>query len=251
MDITLETASPSDERPLISGRMLAIGVTLLTALAVFTLALSLSSGWIGRALLADRRSDSLTPHTIAIGLDRLRIEENAVRFERQRHDGVLSRVDLALLWPEMRGFSEADRLRFDDIRQSSGLIFLQISQSTMSRDMSGRLEPIYKQLFDGDPEPGPYGLTAHRFRAGSGYDGEILYTAQRPGMADFAVRCLVNGGADSQGDGPSVDACQRDIHVGHDLSVLYRFSRQKLADWHRIDDAVTAFVSSRLVADLQ
>ncbi|MBB4008012.1 hypothetical protein [Allorhizobium taibaishanense] len=251
MDITVDTASSSEDRPLISAGMLAVGVTLLVALALFTLALSFSSGWIGHALLADRRSESLTSHMTTIGLDRLRIEENAVRFERQRHDGVLSRVDLALLWPEMRGFSEVDRLRFDDIRQSSGLIFLQISQSTMSRDMSGRLEPIYKQLFEGDPEPGPYGLTAHRFRAGSGYDGEILYTATRPGMPDFAIRCLVNGGTKGQDDGPALDACQRDIHVGHDLSVLYRFSRQKLADWRRIDDAVAAFVNSRLVGDPQ
>ncbi|BCH54334.1 hypothetical protein ACQZ61_12840 [Agrobacterium vitis] len=246
MDHAVKSPTTTMDKPLISNRTLTVCFAVLGLLLVFSLALFLGSDWIGRALTSDRRSESTTPRAITIGLDHLRIEDNTIRFQRQRHDGTLARVDLALTWPEMRGYSQADRLRFDDISQSNQLLFLQISQSTMSRDMSGRIEPIYKQLFEGAPQPGPFGLTGHRFRAGSGYDGEILYTAPRPGRPDFAIRCLSPDQAGLQQDGPTVDTCQRDLNAGHDLSVLYRFSRQKLADWRQIDSAVEEFVASRL-----
>jgi hypothetical protein len=40
--------------------------------------------------------------------------------------------------------------------------------------------------------------------------------------------------------------CQRDIKVGKDLSVLYRFSSTLLGDWDHIDAAIQTFVESRL-----
>jgi hypothetical protein len=41
--------------------------------------------------------------------------------------------------------------------------------------------------------------------------------------------------------------CQRDIKVGRDLSVLYRFSSSHLDDWEHIDAAIRTFVDARLV----
>lgn len=64
------------------------------------------------------------------------------------------------------------------------LIFLQISQSTMSRDMSGRVEPIYRHLFEGEAQPGPAGLTLHNMKQNSGL--------RRRNAADCAAR---RGGA--------------------------------------------------------
>jgi hypothetical protein len=39
--------------------------------------------------------------------------------------------------------------------------------------------------------------------------------------------------------------CQRDIHVGEDLTVLYRYSSRLIGDWAAIDQAVRQFVESR------
>ncbi|MBB4953367.1 hypothetical protein H4S14_001365 [Agrobacterium vitis] len=230
------------EKPLLSRRQnIIIGATVV-CLALFSISLTALSDTIGHALLLGDHSESETPRRITIGLDSLKIEDNAIRFDRQRHDGPTVRLDLALMWPEMRGYTFSNRLRFDDATQTNQLIFLQMTQSTMSQDMSGRVGPIYSQLFDGAALKGPYGLTAHRLRPGSGYDGEILYTAPRQNTADYAIRCMGTETSDDQ----SIDDCQRDIHLGNDLSVLYRFSRKNLMDWQKIDEAVVAYVSQRL-----
>ncbi|MNL64195.1 hypothetical protein D3C87_1883880 [compost metagenome] len=113
----------------------------------------------------------------------------------------------------------------------------------MSRDMSGRLEPIYTQVFEGAASPGPNGLTRHGVKASSSYAGEAFFIAQRQGEPAYVVRCLE---PDANEASTSAD-CQRDIHVGKDLVVLYRFSRNLLPQWREIDNAVGGFVKSHLV----
>lgn len=239
-----EDKGPDQEKPLLSSRHKMAIAAVVGFLALFSVTLTYFSDALGQLLLLGNHSNSQTIRKITIGLDQLQIEENAIRFDRQRHDGKAMRVDLALTWPEMRGYSVADRLRFDDINQTNRLIFIQISQSTMSQDMSGRVVPIYSQLFDGAPQDGPFGLTIHHLKAGSGYDGEILYTAKRPGTTDYAIRCMDAKTLNDQ----AIDDCQRDIHLGNDLSVLYRFSRKNLSDWQKIDEAVTTYVTQRITA---
>ena len=77
-----------------------------------------------------------------IGQDHIRLPANTIRFEEQRRPGRTERVDLYLTWPEMNGYSNDERIRFNDATRPESLIFLNLSQSTMSRDMSGRLAPF-------------------------------------------------------------------------------------------------------------
>ena len=113
----------------------------------------------------------------------------------------------------------------------------------MSRDMSGRLEPIYTQVFDGPASAGPNGLTRHGVKATSSYAGETFLVAERKGEPPYVVRCLEPAANDAS---TSAD-CQRDIHAGKDLVVLYRFSRNLLPQWREIDEAVEGFVKSHIV----
>jgi hypothetical protein len=83
----------------------------------------------------------------------------------------------------------------------------------------------------------------HRLRTDSGYGNEVIFTAPRPGRPDYVVRCLLP----AEGQAPTSGDCQRDIHLGSDLTVLYRFSSAILNDWDHIDAAITAFVETRLV----
>lgn len=228
-----------DERaPLISPRFLMIATLTITALACASLLIS----WYGRAygerLSRAGHSESTDIVEINIGRDRLSLPENTIRFEEQRRGGDAERVDLYLLWPEMTGYSSAKRRRFDDIDLSQSLIFLQISQSTMSRDMSGRLEPIYMNLLEPEQQAGPAGLTLRTFRDGTGYEGEALLTAVTGDGAHYAIRCVMPKTVDQA----SSSDCQRDIHVGEDLTVLYRFSSRLLDDWQAIDTAVHDYV---------
>ncbi|NLS15888.1 hypothetical protein HGP16_04840 [Rhizobium sp. P40RR-XXII] len=238
----LSSASMIEERPLISSGVvyrLTAGVAVLAAL---TVAISIGGHWLGGKISLAGHTIDAKPISVTIGDDTLHLAANTIRFPSERVNGAAERIDLYLTWPQMQGYSEVDRLRFDDISQSSSLIFLQVSQSTMSRDMSGRLAPIYSQLMDGAAYAGPFGLTAHRLRADAGYNGEVLLTAPRSGESDYVVRCLLPSSPALATSGD----CQRDVKLGRDLSVLYRFSSNQLGDWRAMDAAVQNFIGARL-----
>lgn len=230
-----------EQAPLISTRFLVMVTLSVLLLATASVAIS----WFGRAY-GERLS--LAGHTedteifeITIGRDQLSLPANTIRFEQQRHTGSAERVDLYLLWPELTGYSSAERRRFDDLSLAHSLIFLQLSQSTMSRDMSGRVEPIYRHVLEPGTMPGPAGLTLHRFRSGTGYEGESLLTGTLPDGAAYAIRCMLPDTPENAGSSD----CQRDIHVGEDLTILYRFSSRMLTDWQAIDAAVRDYVERR------
>ncbi len=228
--------------PLISNRFLLIATSVIALLAALSLAIHVFGRTLGEEIALAGHSDSTSRLSIGIGQDELQIEANTIRFAEQRREGESERLDLHLLWPEMTGYSREFRRRFDDINSSNTLLFLQLSQSTMSRDMSGRIEPIYSLLFEGLAQQGPAGLTLHRFRHGTGYDNEVLLTANLPDGTGYAVRCMLPSepALATSGD------CQRDIHVGRDLTVLYRFSSLMLRDWQAMDAAIRQFVEARL-----
>ncbi|PYB71209.1 hypothetical protein [Rhizobium wuzhouense] len=227
--------------PLFSARFLLASVIAIALLALASLGINVYGHLYGAQLALAGHSDSLDVYDITIGRDTLHLTANTLRFEPQRRSGAAERVDLQLHWPSMEGYSQALRLAFDDLGQAQSLLFLQVSQSTMSRDMSGRIEPIYRHLTIGPADVGPGGLQMHRFRPGTGFEGEVLLTADDGDGGQYAVRCLIPT-ADKLA---SSSDCQRDIHVGEDLSVLYRFSSRLLPEWKQIDAAVRSYVEQR------
>jgi hypothetical protein len=229
--------------PLLSPRFaykVAAVVGLLAALAV---AISFTGRWLGENLALAGHSSSRETYDIFIGQDHLRLPANIIRFENQRMTRVAERVDLYLTWPALEGYSDETRYLFNDVNHPENLIFLQIAQSTMSRDMSGRLAPIYAHVFESAPRAGPAGLARHDAKVSSSYVGEVFFTAPRPGRPAYALRCLLPA---SSATSSSAD-CQRDIHVGKDLAVLYRFSARLLPQWQAIDESVESFIRDRLV----
>jgi len=243
MALSSSIATSDNPLPLLSRRF-AFGLSvLIVLLLVLTSAIALGGRWVGQRLSLAGHTLSTETYDITIGEDSLRLAANTIRFPSERVAGVSERVDLYLTFPEMQGYSEANRLNFNDISRSSSLVFLQLSQGTMSRDMSGRLEPIYSHLTEGRPFAGPNGLTAHRLRADAGYAAETLLTAPRPGKPDYVVRCILPPTPDKATAGD----CQRDIKIGNDLSLLYRFSSTRLGDWDHIDAALQQFVETRLI----
>jgi hypothetical protein len=232
----------TDDTPLISNRFLYRLTGAIAMLALLTAGISVGGRWFGEKISLAGHTSSEEIVALQIGQDKVNLPANVLRFRDQRRSGIAERADLYLTWPELSGYRSELRSRFDNVEQASSLIFLQLSQSTMSRDMSGRLEPIYSKLFEGPTERGSYGLTLHHLSAEAGYGREVLLTASRPGESDYAVRCLLP----DAGERPTSGDCQRDISIGQDLSVLYRFSSDLLKDWKHIDAAVRTFVESRL-----
>lgn len=232
-----------DHAPLISNRLLTRLTVGVAVLAGLTLAISVAGRALGERIALAGHTESAEAVDVVIGQDQIRLPANTIRFEEQRRPGRTERVDLYLTWPEMNGYSNAERIRFNDATRPESLIFLNLSQSTMSRDMSGRLAPIYSHLFDDRTEPGPAGLTMQPLRENSGYGDEVFFTGTLPDGADYAVRCMMPA---DESQSTSAD-CQRDIHIGRDLSVLYRFSSRLLPQWQAMEARVRDYLAASLV----
>lgn len=239
------TTGEETHTPLISNRLLTRLTIGVAALAALTVAISLGGRLMGERIALAGHTESTDVLDIIVGQDHVRLPANTIRFEEQRRIGRAERIDLYLTWPEMAGYSNAERLRFNDAGRPESLVFLNLSQSTMSKDMSGRLGPIYSQLFDERSEPGPAGLVLRRLKGNSAYGDEVFFTGTLPDGADYAVRCMMP--ADEK-QSTSAD-CQRDIHIGRDLSVLYRFSSRLLPQWQAIEARMRDYLGRALVED--
>lgn len=239
----IATIADDGHAPLLSNRLLTrltIGVAVLAGL---TVGISIAGRMLGERIALAGHTENSAPVDVVIGQDQIRLPANVIRFEEQRHTGLAERVDLYLTWPEMQGYSNPERSRFNDANRPESLVFLSLSQSTMSKDMSGRLEPIYSHLFDGQTELGPAALTLRHLKDNSGYGNEVFFTGTLPDGADYAVRCMMPADDTSS---TSAD-CQRDIHIGSDLSVLYRFSSRLLPQWQAMEARVRDYLGQSLI----
>lgn len=235
-------ADTGNHRPLFDGAFLKKACLAVTLIVALLFAINVAGRWIGKRIATGGQSVSTETIAVTLGEDHLSLTANTIRFASQRQGGETERVDLYLSWPDMEGYTSEKKNLFDDPDQTGSVIFLQLSRSTMSRDMSGRLEHVYRGLFEGEPQKLRYGLTLHRLRENSGYGNEVIITGKNTTGPDYAVRCIFP----SSGTPATGGDCQRDIHIGKDLSVLYRFSSTHLAEWQQIEDNVRTYVSQRL-----
>ncbi len=211
---------------------------VFAALALASAAISLVGKLVGPSLLLVGNTTDTTRREVVIGNNVLAVPANMIRFERGRHDGEAEKLDLFMHWPDLDGYSTALRDAFSDVDGSRSIVFVQISPQIMSRDMSGRLEPIYRHLIEGPASNGPAGLQVYRLKRQAGYLDELLVVGQRSGQEPFVARCLSGPSARD-----SLAACERDVHFGDGLSAIYRFSDHLLGEWKSLDAAVTTRIA--------
>ena len=202
--------------------------------------------WIGESVLDYRddialagKSSDPTPVTFTVAGETLTVPGNTVRFASTRGGGTVARVELLLRWPGLEGFSATNADIFRDPSSLAPLIYVTIAPRETPLDMDDRLSSIYAGYFGGDPFAGPSGLTGRNMTADSGYGGEEVYFA-RTGPVRFAARCT----AEASADVPAT--CIRDVNIGGNLSLLYRFNRFYLGDWAAMDRELKAAASSFL-----
>jgi hypothetical protein len=212
---------------------------VLAVLALLSAAISVAGKWIGREIAMAGHTDSRIVHEIVIGNDVLSVPANMIRFESARRQGVTNRLDLYVRWPDMTGYSDETRDDFNHLDGSKRILFLAFEQRMMSRDMSGRYEPIYRSLVESAGKPGPGGLTVHPFTAQSGYMDEVLIVGKEGASAPFVARCLAGEQARQ-----SLAPCERDIHVGNGLNLVYRMPAELAGSWREVDAAVRKFAGS-------
>jgi len=227
-------------RPIDARLMTRVFLAFLT-LAVLSLGIYVAGKTYGHTIALGGHTEDMTVHEVVIGNNVLRIPANMIRSESQRRDGVQAHVNLYLHWPDMVGYSRDKAHDFNNLDGSRNIVFVTLEEHIMSRDMSGRVEPIYSAVTVKQGTTGPAGLTFFGFKENSGYLDELLATAPRANNTPYAARCLT-GEAQKR----SLAPCERDIHVGEGLSLTYRFSTDFLADWRQLDAAMLALANTML-----
>lgn len=182
-----------------------------------------------------------SPVSLTVGDEPLTIPANMIRFRSDRRGGALARVSLLIHWPTLDGFSDEVADDFKDTSSDAPLIYVTVQPRATPLDATARLATVYEHFFDGPVVPGPAGLVGRRMKADSPYAGEIVFFQPR-GNAPFVARCI----EESTREIPST--CIRDVNFGRDLSMLYRFSRTRLADWQRLDAGLYALADSFLAS---
>ncbi len=221
-----------DFRTVDSSLMMKVFYIFLT-LALLSAAISAGGKWFGRSIALAGHTNSTTLREIVIGNNVISAPDNMIRFERARQDGTAERLDLYMRWPDLDGYSDDARHDFNHAGDTRRIIFLSFDERMMSRDMSGRLAPIYSSMLVKPGIAGPSSVTLFEFSPASGYMNEVLAVAEQPGGEPFVARCLSGASA-----AESLAPCERDIHLGDNLSLSYRFPQELLGQWRELDAAI-------------
>ncbi|WP_157014817.1 hypothetical protein [Mesorhizobium xinjiangense] len=240
----MQQAADQDDFAVAIGRTLALRTfTAFAALAVLSLVVGAAGHWFGQTLSEGGHTSDIAPKRIIIGANMLSVPANAIRFASERRNGAAQSVHLYVHWPDMEGYRPDTRDAFNHTADRTDILFLSLRPQTMSRDMSGRLAPVYRALMDPRSRSGPAGLAFHDLKAEAGYDNEMLVIGPEEEGGRFVARCLTGPLA-----GQSLAGCERDILIGTELSLAYRFHEHLLKDWRALDAAVRAYAARLLDA---
>ena len=109
----------------------------------------------------------------------------------------------------------------------------------MSFDMSGRLERIYSVFFNSVGVMEEFGLVRQALSEDGGFVDEDLYF-QPNNPSPFVTRCV------REGVNTVMPYCIRDVHIGQDLMITYRFHKRYLENWTKLDHSIRKFSASLL-----
>ncbi len=215
---------------------------LLVTIAMLLIAVSLFLGavYFGEDLSRAGHSADQGKLEIVVGNNVLQVPANVIRFPGQRRDGTQERLDLYFHWPSLSGYTDQLKGAFNTADGGANLVFLTLEPRTMSFDMSGRMGPIYSVFFDGLGVRAENGLVRQPLAEAGGFiDEDMYYQAESP--YPFATRCV------REASKVGAPFCIRDVHVGKDLMVTYRFHKRFLNQWLELDQAVRSYASSLIL----
>lgn len=172
------------------------------------------------------------PVKVSLGERLLTVPRDLVRFPGQRYDGPTERLELALRWPPR----EAGTAEIAPSEAARGTVYILLSLPDDSLDPARRFAALYQRYLDPATISAPQGLTGRRFLPDIGYDKEeLFYDPASP--AAYFVRC-----AAPIADQPGI--CLREIRLANKLDVIYRFPRDVLNSWRRLDQTVLALLAA-------
>jgi len=211
--------------------------TTCVGLASLAMLASLAWGWMSDSGEMEGRTTDPVPVTLTLGNERLSIPQNMLRFDDQRTPGPHERVDIAVHWPDLAGYTAANRADFLDTGADAPIIYLSIRTRDTATDSAGRLISVYQHFFDPGTLPAPDGLVGHRLSAESGLGGEEVYF-EAGSTEPFTTHCTAADGTDTP------TTCLTEVHAGRNLSVQIRFRKGMLDKWNGIKSGVRVLLLS-------
>ncbi|ADZ70059.1 hypothetical protein [Polymorphum gilvum] len=213
-------------------------LTVLLALLAAAYVAKMVGGWFAGTERLLTRTEEVAPVSLSIGRHAFAIPANMLRRPDQRIPGLRhDLVYLELIWPSLSGFTRDMAYAFGDTGAESRTIALEIAVARQAEGMSERLDTVYRRLARGGEAPGPAGLTmldlAGEGEAGTDY---VVFEAGRDG--GFVARCQVPR------DAAAPAFCSREVRLGRDLLLTYRFKRAALHNWGRLDRRILDLVHS-------
>ena len=210
---------------------------IILALIVVVFVFGLSR-WLQRQADNSGFTEDTSPRQVLIGSETLTIPANLMRFEEQRRALTLNEVDMVILWPLAEGYSTSRSAEFLATDGDHDLIFFSIGKRRMRHDMSARLPLIYRQLMTEPGRKGPAGLALQPLARGAGFDGEHLAIGQSASMV-WVARC-------QNASTPTTPTCLRDVNIGRNLSLRYRFPLSMLAQWRDLEAKMNTLAQTML-----
>ncbi len=178
------------------------------------------------------------PVAITVGEMKLIIPANFITYASARQSGPRKEIALFTTYPEFKGYSDWNASAFSGNAADSPVIFLLLREEQFKMSEAERLQRIYTTYFTNPAgKPGPFGLTEYTFRDDSGYHNEDLFVGQDSGQP-VVLRCVR-----FSAEVPS-PSCLRDMRLGHDVALTYRFKRANLGHWQDIIHGVDKLVAS-------
>ena len=232
----LGTVSPQPE--LDARENVILPVSKFRLFVKFTLIVSLAAiciyavaTYVGAELARAGHTISTTERKIIINSDIVTAPANIIRYPSQRKIIEAKRLDLYLVWPSLEGYSEKLKAEFSDVENSGNIIFVSLIPRFSQYDMSQRIEPIYKKFFIGPQVDLKNGLVGRTLDPRAGFLDEFLMI-QTNSSKPFAARCIHSP------QSATTPYCIRDINIGQDLSLTYRFHRKLSPHWRELDEAI-------------
>ena len=180
------------------------------------------------------------PVHLSVGGTPFLIPANYIVYSRERNSGPHARVTLVALIPDFRGYSPEEARQFTDDSARSRVVHLRIWADDLALSEAAQLHRVLLHFVKSPRgQPGSFGLTRYSFRTDNGYRGQDLFVGVYRGQT-IVLRCWRAAGTNQAPD------CMRDLRLGHNVVLSYRFKRTYLGQWRQIAQGVRQLVAQFL-----
>jgi len=218
-------------------KRLTIGIVIVIMFLV--IAVFMLRSYTGMGALGGFSSDT-EPTTIKIANTQLFIPSNMIRFRDQRESSALSKIDLFVQWPSMKGFTTENATTFQGTNKTTELIFITLEAGPPLHPAHQKLKELYRRFFTNSPWRGPAGLIGNALDSSSGYLSEDVLYAQDDDEL-FLTRCLQEGKDLTNNLKPT---CIYEFTFEDGINAYIRFHRSLLVEWQALDERVKRLLAT-------